>query len=77
MRDDFRAGFAELERRNLTFDAWLYHPQIPELTDLARCFPNVTIIFDHFGGPLGIGPYEGQSESVFKQWCNDVAELAL
>jgi len=77
MRDDFRAGFAELERRNLTFDAWLYHPQIPELTDLARCFPNVTIIFDHFGGPLGIGPYDGQSESVFKQWCNDVAELAL
>ena len=72
----FREGFAELEKRQLTFDAWLYHTQIPELTDLARAFPNTTIIFDHFGGPLGIGPYEGQRENVFKQWQTDVADLA-
>ena len=28
-RDDFRAGFAQLARRQLTFEAWCYHPQIP------------------------------------------------
>src|SRR5262245_22229481 len=39
----FREGFAELGRRGLTFDAWLYHPQIPELTALARAFPDTTI----------------------------------
>lgn len=72
----FREGFAELEKRSLTFDAWLYHPQIAELTDLARAFPNTTIIFDHFGGPLGIGPYEGKREEIFEQWQKDVAELA-
>ena len=72
----FREGFAELDRRGLSFDAWLYHRQIPELTDLARAFPNTTIIFDHFGGPLGIGPYEGQREAIFAQWRKDVAELA-
>jgi predicted TIM-barrel fold metal-dependent hydrolase len=54
--DRFRRGFAELARRGLSFDAWLYHPQIPELTSLARAFPDATIILDHFGGPLGIGP---------------------
>ncbi|MCY4095771.1 MAG: amidohydrolase family protein [Gammaproteobacteria bacterium] len=72
----FREGFAELSKRNLTFDAWLYHPQIPELTDLASAFPDTTIIFDHFGGPLGIGPYEGKRESIFGKWKEDVAELS-
>jgi L-fuconolactonase len=72
----FRKGFRELGRRKLSFDAWLYHPQIGELTDLARAFPDVTIIFDHFGGPLGIGPYEGRQEDIFARWRDDVAELA-
>ncbi len=74
--DDFRAGFAELGKRGLSFDSWLYHHQIPELTDLARAFPHTTIIFDHFGGPLGIGPYEGQRDEIFAAWQPDVAELA-
>jgi len=72
----FREGFAELEKRGLSFDAWLYHPQIPELTDLARAFPGTTIVFDHFGGPLGIGPYAGRREEIFARWAEDVAELA-
>ena len=75
-QDEFRAGFAELRARGLSFDAWLYHPQIPELTDLAKAFPEVTIIFDHFGGPLGIGPYAGQAEAIFDRWCVDVAALS-
>ena len=72
----FQRGFAELGKRNLTFDAWLYHPQIPELTRLARAFPDTTIIFDHLGGPLGIGPYAGQRDAIFKQWREDVSALA-
>jgi L-fuconolactonase len=76
LQEDFRAGIAELGKRNLSFDAWLYHRQIPELTDLAAAFPEVTIIFDHFGGPVGIGPYAGKEDEIFDQWCVDVAELA-
>ncbi len=72
----FREGFAELGKRGLTFDAWLYHTQIGELTDLARAFPETTIVFDHFGGPLGIGPYAGKQQEIFAQWAEDVAELA-
>jgi len=37
----FRRGFAELGRQGLSFDAWLYHTQLGELTDLARAFPAV------------------------------------
>jgi len=76
LQDNFRAGFEALGRRGLSFDAWLYHTQIPELTDLAKAFPDTTIIFDHFGGPLGIGPYAGRADKIFAQWCVDAAELA-
>ena len=72
----FRAGFARLEPLGLSFDAWAYHPQIPELTDLARAFPETTIILNHFGGPLGTGPYEGKRDEIFAQWKLDIAELA-
>ena len=60
----WRAGFAELAGRGLTYDAWLYHPQIPELTDLARAFPDATIVLDHLGGPLGAKSYRGRTEEV-------------
>ena len=75
-REDFRKGFAELGRMGLSFDAWFYHHQIPQLTDLARAFPDTTIILDHFGGPLGIGPYAGKRDEIFAQWKADIAELA-
>ncbi|MDX5367250.1 MAG: amidohydrolase family protein, partial [Alphaproteobacteria bacterium] len=73
---DFREGFKRLAKYNLTFDAWLYHRQIPELTSLARANPETTIVFDHFGGPIGIGPYEGKRSEIFAQWKKDVTELA-
>jgi len=72
----FRTGFACLAPLNLTFDAWMFHPQTPELTNLARAFPETTIILNHFGGPLGIGPYEGKKDEIFSQWKHDIAEVA-
>jgi len=72
----FREGFAQLAPLGLSFDAWLFHPQLPELTDLARAFPDTTIVLDHFGGPLGIGPYAGQADSVYADWRRDIDVLA-
>jgi len=72
----FRRGFAELGRRGLSFDAWLYHPQIPELTDLAGAFADTTIVLDHFGGPLGIGPYTGRRAEIFGYWKGAIRALA-
>ena len=72
----YRRGFAQLARYNLSFEAWCYHPQLPELIDLARAFPDTTIILDHFGGPLGVGPYAGKRDEVYAQWRTDIAELA-
>ena len=72
----FREGFAHLAPRQLSFEGWCYHTQIPELTDLARAFPDTTIVLDHFGGPIGIGPYTGKGDAVFAEWKTAVTELA-
>ncbi len=72
----FRAGFAVLGRAGLSFDAWLYHPQIPELTDLARDQPEVRVVLDHLGGPLGIGPYRGKRAEVLDRWRTSLSDLA-
>ena len=71
-----RKGFACLQPLGLSFDAWLYHPQIPELVELARAFPDVSIILDHIGGPLGLGPYEGRRNEVFQAWSADITALS-
>ena len=55
----FREGIAVLQSMGLSFDAIVYHPQLPELADLAKAFPDLTIILNHVGRPLGIGPYAG------------------
>ena len=75
-REDFRAGFAQLAPRRLTFEAWCYHRQIPDVTALARAFPDTTIILNHFGGPLGIGAYAGKAKDVFAEWRSAITELA-
>ena len=75
-RPEFRAGFQELGKRGLSFDAWLYHPQIPWLTGLARAFPETRIVLDHVGGPLGIRGYAGRRDAVFADWKAKMTELA-
>jgi L-fuconolactonase len=75
-REDFRAGFAQLAPLGLSFDAWLYHPQIPDLTALARAFPETPIVLDHVGGPLGIRGYAGRRDAVFADWRAAMTELA-
>ena len=72
----FRDGFRHLAPRGLSFEGWCYHTQIPDLTDLARAFPETTIVLDHFGGPLGVGPYAGRADEVFTEWRRSVAPLA-
>lgn len=73
----FREGFARLEGLGLSFDSWLYHTQLPELTALAREFPGITIILDHLSGILGVGPYAGRQDEVFAAWSRDLRTLAL
>jgi L-fuconolactonase len=71
----FREGFAVLGRLGLSFDAWLYHPQIDELAELARAFPETSIVLNHVGGPIGIGAYEAKPKEVFSAWAASIKTL--
>jgi len=72
----FRAGFAQMHGYGLSYDAWLYHTQIDELTALAQAFPDTQIVLNHVGGPLGIGPYAGKRDEVFGEWRASMRRLA-
>ncbi|WP_461186638.1 amidohydrolase family protein [Arthrobacter sp. Z4-13] len=75
-KPDFRAGFAELVRRDLSFDAWQYHPQLPDVIALADAFPEARIITDHLGAPIKLGPYGADRDEVLRTWRRHMSELA-
>ena len=72
----FREGFATLAPLGMSFDAWMLEPQLPDLIDLARTFPDTQIILDHVGGPLGIASYAGKREARFDLWRDNIRALA-
>eukprot|EP01041_Mallomonas_annulata_P041779 gene41779-65926_t len=72
----FRKGFRHLGEMGLSFDAWLLEPQLPDVIDLARAFPDTTLVLDHVGTPLGRGSYTGKLPERFDIWRNNIRELA-
>jgi predicted TIM-barrel fold metal-dependent hydrolase len=73
---DLRRGFPSLGHAGLIYETYLFHPQIPELTDLARAFPEVPIVLDHLGGPIGVGPYREHRDDVLMIWRTSLSDLA-
>lgn len=72
----YRTGLSCLAARGLSYDAMLYHAQLPELTVMAQAVPDLTIVLDHIGCVLGIGPYQGREAETFQQWRDAMVELA-
>jgi predicted TIM-barrel fold metal-dependent hydrolase len=72
----FREGFAELGKRDMTFDAWVLEPQLPDVIDLARAFPDQPICLDHCGTPVGVASYRGKLHERFDEWRRNIKELA-
>ena len=73
---NFRRGLACLDRMGLAFDCIVYHPQLPEVAEMARAFPDLTIILNHVGRPLGIGPYANRREEITPQWQQGIDAVA-
>jgi L-fuconolactonase len=72
----FRTGLARLGKFGLSYECSLYHPQLAELTDLARAFPDLPILANHCGGIIRIGPYADQPAETFKIWSSALRDLA-
>ncbi len=75
-RDDFRRGMKRLGELGYSYDTWHYHHQSRAFAELARAVPDTRMVLDHFGTPLGVGPYAGQREAIFEQWKDDIREIA-
>ena len=72
----FRRGMAQLAPLDLNFDGWLFHHQLGEFADLAAAFPDMPMILNHVGGPLGVGRFAGHRQEVFEEWRKAMAEVA-
>lgn len=73
---DFGKGMAALGARGLSFDASVFHPQIPEVAALARSHPGVNIILNHSGSPVGHSSYAGRERENHAVWLAGMRELA-
>jgi len=77
MRDpQWREGFAQLDKHGLSADIYVFHTQLDDVLDVARAFPETPIVLNHVGGPLGIGPYKGKRDDVFRDWSASIDALA-
>lgn len=76
MDPSFRRGFRCLHELQLSFDAFVFHPQIPELISLAQAFPETPIVLGHVGGPIGLASYAENPAETFAIWRSLIRELA-
>lgn len=72
----FRAGARELQRRGLSLDIWVFHHQLRRVAELAAALPDLTIILDHIGTPLGMGWYASRRDEVMAEWRAGMAAVA-
>jgi L-fuconolactonase len=65
-----------IARRGLSLDLWLFFTQLDEALAICRAFPDLTVVINHVGGPLGTGPYRGRRDEMFPAWLSRVQALA-
>ena len=74
--DNFRSGARVLARMGLSLDGWLFFPQLPELAAFAKAVPDLTIVLNHIGGLLRVGPYANRDNEVLATWRSGIAAVA-
>jgi predicted TIM-barrel fold metal-dependent hydrolase len=70
----FRKGAEVLQRLGLSLDLMVLEPQLPDVVDFARALPELQIVLNHCGAPIGVGPYD--REERFPTWYASIRELA-
>lgn len=75
-RPETRAAVAAIARAGLVFDAFVHQNQLQELVQLCRAFPEMPVVIDHAGGPIGCGPYKARRAEMFAAWRDGIRALA-
>lgn len=76
LQKDIIDGVRTLGDLGMTFDAWMYFHQIPELVTLAQQAPQTQIILDHLGGPVGIGYWATHRAEMLATWRENITAIA-
>lgn len=74
--DNFRAGAQVLARMGLSLDTGMFFPQLPELADFAKAVPGLTIVLNHIGGLMRVGPYGNRDDEGLPVWRKGLAAVA-
>ena len=74
--DGYRAGATVLARMGLVLENSLYFHQLSELAEFARAVPGLTIVLNHIGGLLRVGPYANRDDEVLPEWRRGAEEVA-
>ena len=69
-----RAGAKALADRGLVYENVVYFPQLSDLVDFANALPDLTIVSNHIGGLIRVGPYGNRDDEVMPAWREGVAE---
>lgn len=67
---NFHRGYALLEKYDLVYDLDCTFDNMAKAADLARKFPNITLILDHAGFP------QDRTDAYLQQWRKGMAALA-
>jgi L-fuconolactonase len=73
---DVRAGMRVLADLDLVLDTWVFFPQLADVAEAADAVPDLSVVLDHCGGPLGYGRYTGRRDEDFDAWRRGVQAVA-
>ncbi|GAA1857946.1 amidohydrolase family protein [Pseudonocardia ailaonensis] len=73
---EVRKGAAVLRDLGLTLDTWVFFHQLDEVAGIADALPDLPIVLDHCGGPLGYARFTGRREAEFDTWRRGVRAVA-
>lgn len=69
-------AISELRRMGLSLDVYLFHTQLEDVLALARAQPDLQIILNHMGTPIGAGAYATRRSEVEARWREGIEALA-
>jgi len=72
----YRDGLRTLQRLGVSYDAMLYHSQLSDLLETVELVPHLPVILNHYGMPLGVGPYADRHSEVFAIWKANIRRLS-
>jgi predicted TIM-barrel fold metal-dependent hydrolase len=74
--EGYRAGAQVLSGMGLCLETSMYFPQMPELAEFANALPGLTIVLNHLGGLMRVGPYGNRDEEVMAAWRRGIDAVA-